>query len=32
VKWDLDHGRPMEGLANRTILRIIDALDEEGEL
>jgi uncharacterized protein DUF4160 len=32
VKWDLDHGQPMEGAASRGIVKLIDALVEEGKL
>jgi hypothetical protein len=32
VKWDLDTGQPMEGLATRAVLKIIDALVKEGKL
>ena len=32
VKWDLDNGQAMEGLATRAILKIIDALVKEGKL
>ena len=32
LKWDLDHGQPMEGLATRAILKIIEALIKEGKL
>jgi hypothetical protein len=32
VKWDLDNGQPMEGLATRTVLKIIEALIKEGKL
>ena len=32
VKWDLDNSQAMEGLATRAVLRIINALIEEGKL
>jgi hypothetical protein len=32
VKWDLDKRQPMEGVATRAILKIIDALVKEGKL
>lgn len=32
VKWDLDHGQPMEGSSTRRILELIDALVKEGKL
>ena len=32
VKWDLDHHQPMEGIATRAVLKLIEALVEEGKL
>ncbi len=32
VKWDLENWQSMEGKATRRILRIIEALENEGEL
>jgi Domain of unknown function (DUF4160) len=32
VKWDLDHNQPMEGAATRAVLKLIEALVEEGKL
>lgn len=32
VKWDLDNGQAMEGAASRTVLKLIKALIEEGQL
>jgi hypothetical protein len=32
LKWDLDNGQPMEGVATRAILKIIEALIKEGKL
>ena len=32
VKWDLENWQAMEGKATRRILRIIEALENEGEL
>jgi hypothetical protein len=29
VKWDLENGLPMKGKANRRILKLIKALEEE---
>ena len=32
VKWDLDNNQPMEGTATRGVLKLIEALVEEGKL
>jgi Domain of unknown function (DUF4160) len=32
VKWDLDNNQPMEGVAPRAVLKLIEALVEEGKL
>ena len=32
VKWDLEHGMPMKGAADRKILRLIGELETEGLL
>ena len=32
VKWDLDNGRPMRGVASRDILELIRALQSKGRL
>jgi len=32
VKWDLDNSQPMEGIATRAVLKLIEALVEEGKL
>ena len=32
VKWDLEHGTPMKGAADRKILRLIGELESEGLL
>ena len=32
VKWDLEKQRPMEGKANRRILKLISELESEGLL
>ena len=32
VKWDLENWQPMEGKANRRILRLIRELEDDGEL
>jgi hypothetical protein len=32
VKWDLDNAQAMEGAASRTVLKLIKALIEEGQL
>ncbi len=32
VKWDLDNNQPMEGVATRAVLKLIEALVEEGKL
>lgn len=32
VKWDLEHGLPMEGKANRRLIQIIGLLEQEGVL
>jgi len=32
VKWDLDNGVPMKGVASRRVLALIAALEAEGVL
>ncbi len=32
MKRDLDHSQPMEGVATRAVLKLIEALVEEGKL
>ena len=32
VKWDLDNGQAMEGVATRRVLQLIFELEEEGRL
>ena len=32
VKWDLEHGVPMKGAANRKVLRVLADLESEGLL
>ncbi len=32
IKWDLEHGLPMEGKANRRLIQIIGLLEQEGVL
>ena len=32
VKWDLDHHKPMTGVASRKLLDLISTLENEGQL
>ena len=32
VKWDLENRRPMKGEASRRVLKLIEELENEGEL
>lgn len=32
VKWDLEHGQPMEGIASRRVQALIRELEDEGLL
>ncbi|MCK5688992.1 DUF4160 domain-containing protein [Myxococcota bacterium] len=32
VKWDLDHGKPMQGNAARRVIELIEELESEGLL